>query len=129
MLLTAFPLPGRMSNRMLGPCNSTIDMLEASVRCLPVALVFFLGAGKVPVHSQEKQTKASGHYLFAWTGDDAKKGNDFLAVIDADPDSASYGRLMTTLVTDHARAPHRVRDARERNAFCERSRCGPDLHF
>jgi hypothetical protein len=38
--------------------------------------------------------------MFAWTGDAAKKGNDFLAVIDADPDSASYGRLVTTIGTD-----------------------------
>jgi hypothetical protein len=41
-----------------------------------------------------------GHYLFAWTGDQAKKGNDFLAVIDAAPNSASYGQLVTTFVTD-----------------------------
>jgi hypothetical protein len=41
-----------------------------------------------------------GHYLFAWTGDAAGKSNDFLAVIDADPASPSYGRLMTTVATD-----------------------------
>jgi hypothetical protein len=38
--------------------------------------------------------------MFAWAGDAAKKGNDFLAVIDADPSSASYGRLITTVATD-----------------------------
>ena len=38
--------------------------------------------------------------MFAWAGDQAKKGNDFLAVIDADPSSSSYGRLVTTLATD-----------------------------
>ncbi|MGB6605044.1 MAG: hypothetical protein WA747_10580 [Steroidobacteraceae bacterium] len=27
---------------------------------------------------------APGHYLIVWVGDRAKKGNDFLAVIDAD---------------------------------------------
>jgi len=42
----------------------------------------------------------TGHYMFAWTGDAAKKGNDFLAVIDADPASATYGRLVTTIGTD-----------------------------
>lgn len=42
----------------------------------------------------------AGHYLFAWTGDAAKEGNDFLAVIDADPASATYGQLVTTTVTD-----------------------------
>jgi hypothetical protein len=38
--------------------------------------------------------------LFAWTGDLAGKGNDFLAVIDADPASTSYGKLITTAATD-----------------------------
>ncbi|HST10039.1 MAG TPA: hypothetical protein VLL05_06665 [Terriglobales bacterium] len=48
----------------------------------------------------DQKQPASGHYLFAWTGDAEGKGNDFLAVIDADPASASYGRLVTTLATD-----------------------------
>ena len=52
---------------------------------------------------QEPKTTATGHYLFAWTGDAAHKGNDFLAVIDADPASKSYGQLMTTLATDQQR--------------------------
>ncbi len=43
---------------------------------------------------------AAGHYMFVWTGDQAGEGMDFLAVIDADPASATYGKLMTTLVTD-----------------------------
>jgi hypothetical protein len=42
----------------------------------------------------------SGHYLFAWTGDADLKGNDFLAVIDADPASETYGKLITTVATD-----------------------------
>jgi hypothetical protein len=69
-----------------------------------------------PMHSQEQQKTAPGHYLFAWTGDAANKragcsancgaegregfGNDFLAVIDADPASAAYGHLVTTVATD-----------------------------
>ena len=68
------------------------------------------------MHSQEQKKTASGHYLFAWTGDAANKragcsancgaegrkgwGNDFLAVIDADPSSPSYGHLVTTVATD-----------------------------
>ena len=43
---------------------------------------------------------APGHYMFAWTGDAEKKGNDFLAVFDADPGSKTYGRLVTTVGTD-----------------------------
>lgn len=41
-----------------------------------------------------------GHYLFVWTGDQAKNGNDFLIVVDADPASPSYGKLITSVVTD-----------------------------
>src|ERR1700745_2919996 len=47
-----------------------------------------------------QEPKPAGHYLFAWTGDADGKGNDFLAVIDADPASPSYGRLLTTVATD-----------------------------
>ena len=43
---------------------------------------------------------ANGHYLLVWAGDRAQKGNDFLAVIDADPASPTYGRLLTTVATD-----------------------------
>ena len=39
---------------------------------------------------------ASGHYLFAWAGNVSHKDKDFLAVIDADPESASYGSLVAT---------------------------------
>lgn len=41
-----------------------------------------------------------GHYLIAWTGDAANKGNDFLAVIDADPASPTYAHLITSIATD-----------------------------
>ncbi len=43
---------------------------------------------------------APGHYLFAWASDVALEGDDFLAVIDADPGSSNYGRLMASVATD-----------------------------
>ena len=62
------------------------------------------------MHSQEEKRAASGHYLFAWTGDAATthcsprcppgRGDDYLVVIDADPASPSYGHLVTTIATD-----------------------------
>ncbi len=52
------------------------------------------------LHAQQATSPSAGHYLFAWTGDAAQKGNDFFAVIDADPTSPSYGRLVTTVATD-----------------------------
>jgi hypothetical protein len=39
---------------------------------------------------------AQGHYLFAWAGDKAGKGEDFVAVIDADPASSGYGKLVAS---------------------------------
>jgi hypothetical protein len=38
----------------------------------------------------------SGHYMFAWAGDPAGQGEDFIAVIDGDPASADYGHLLAT---------------------------------
>lgn len=47
------------------------------------------------------------HYLFVWAGDQAGKGNDFLTVIDADPASISYGKLVTSIGTDQkSELPH-----------------------
>ena len=48
---------------------------------------------------QPRQQK-SGHHLFVWTGDQAGKGNDFLAVLDADPASTGYGKLVASVATD-----------------------------
>jgi hypothetical protein len=38
----------------------------------------------------------AGHYMFAWAGDTAGRGEDFIAVIDADPASPHYGELLTS---------------------------------
>ena len=67
---------------------------------LSIALALLLSCACVPALAEEQQPAGSGHYLFVWAGDYALKGNDFLAVIDGDPASAAYGRLMTTLATD-----------------------------
>jgi hypothetical protein len=70
------------------------------------ALALAICASVLPMRAPAQQPKgdstrtAAGHYLFAWAGDVEKKGNDFLAVIDADPASPTYGRLITTLATD-----------------------------
>src|ERR1700751_326483 len=63
-------------------------------------LAVALCAISFPLRSQGQKTKAPEDYLFAWAGDEAHKGNYFLAVIDADPASVSYGHLVATLATD-----------------------------
>src|SRR3954468_3155409 len=40
---------------------------------------------------------AQSSYLFAWSGDGDRKVSDFMAVIDADPGSRTYGHLVSTL--------------------------------
>ena len=57
-------------------------------------------ASEAPAPAAASTPAVTGHYMFAWTGDAAMKGNDFLAVIDADPASSSYGRIITTVGTD-----------------------------
>src|ERR1700726_98867 len=73
---------------------------RSSVMRFLCVLVVVVCAVSFSLRSQEQKTKAPEDYLFAWVGDEAHKGNDFLAVIDADPASASYGHLVTTLATD-----------------------------
>ncbi len=58
-------------------------------------LLLVVSVWRIALHSQQ----AAGHYLFAWTGDAALRGNDFMAIIDADPASKSYGKLVTTFPT------------------------------
>ena len=43
-----------------------------------------------------------GRYLFVWAGDSAAKASDFLAVIDANPSSPTYGSVVTSLPTGAA---------------------------
>lgn len=73
-------------------------MPRASSGVLTFAL--FLSFCPLLAQSRQQRSTPSGHYLFAWTGDVALQGNDFLVVIDADPASPSYGHLLTTLATD-----------------------------
>jgi hypothetical protein len=57
-------------------------------------------------------------YLFAWCGDIDKKGSAFLAVIDADPDSRSYGKVLRTLPVGGADSvPHHTEVEMSRSGF------------
>jgi hypothetical protein len=69
-------------------------------RLLSIATIVIWLVLVVPSPSAQTPKAQNGHYLFAWTGDRGQQGKDFLAVIDADPTSPTYGHLLTTLVTD-----------------------------
>jgi hypothetical protein len=50
---------------------------------------------------------AAGRRLYVWAGDVDGSDSDFLAVLDADPASAGYGRVLATVPVDRARThPH-----------------------
>ena len=73
-------------------------MLRALLAMTLASLPFAAGA-----QSADK----SGHYLFVWNGDQEKKADAFIAVIEADPASPGYGRLVTSFDTGKpATNPH-----------------------
>jgi hypothetical protein len=73
-------------------------MLRGLQMLIPVLLA-------APAHSQVATQPA--HHVFVWAGDPAKAGNNFVAVVDADPASPNYGKLVTSVATDQKSAkPH-----------------------
>src|SRR5438093_3217970 len=48
-------------------------------------------------------------YLAVWAGDADRKSSDFLAILDADPTSATYGKVLRTYpVRSRGNEPHNV---------------------
>jgi hypothetical protein len=65
-------------------------------------IAFFFACACPLTHAADKP-----QYLFVWAGDDAKKAEDFLAVIDADRHSKTYGRTVATVsVPGPSGTPH-----------------------
>src|SRR5271165_1776149 len=84
---------------MILPCRRRSTTRRYVMSRSMLALTLLLGCAGIPALADNNDL-VKGHYLFAWTGDAAKQGNDFLAVIDAEPASTSYGQLITTVATD-----------------------------
>jgi 56kDa selenium binding protein (SBP56) len=80
-------MPTLTIKRMHDPLNLRLKLL------LCIASLVALAACR-PTPSPPKSD-----YLFVWAGDSAEKASDFLAVIDANPASAKYGSVVTTLPT------------------------------
>ncbi|HYW39668.1 MAG TPA: hypothetical protein VE957_16275, partial [Terriglobales bacterium] len=65
--------------------------------CCFILLLFCAAGGYAQTNS----------YLFVWAGDDAKKSNDFLAVLDADASSPHYGQAVASVaVPGPSGTPH-----------------------
>jgi selenium-binding protein 1 len=62
-------------------------------------LIFVAGTVVVSVQCAKKaaQVSAGEKYLFVWTGDQARKAPDFLAVVNFDQNSPDYGKVITTV--------------------------------
>jgi hypothetical protein len=73
---------------------------EVSMPRFLLALAVIFCTVNIPLLSRAQKTTAPDDFLFVWAGDADYKGKDFLAVIDGDPSSASYGHLVTTIATD-----------------------------
>jgi len=70
-------------------------------------IVALLLAAATATPTSSQIARKSGDYLFVWSGDQKDAGKDFLAVIDADPSSATYGHLITSVATDQvSMRPH-----------------------
>jgi selenium-binding protein 1 len=70
-------------------------------------------ASALAIASQRGSKPSMGEkYLFVWAGDQARTAPDFLAVVDFDPASAHYGKVVTSLSLSGAGAsgnePHHV---------------------
>lgn len=69
----------------------------------------FLSSTVSSAFAQTPQVVDAGQYLFAWSGDADEKDSDFLAVIDANPLSKTYGQVVATAPTGvKATMPHHI---------------------
>ena len=63
------------------------------VATLAVCALALQGGARNPAST----TSSGSPYLFVWAGDEARQSSDFLAVIDVNSSSPSYGRIVSTL--------------------------------
>jgi len=84
-------------------------LLNLSSRLLAL---FVLGAVPFSMSDSATAKTVPERYLFVWTGDQARKASDFLAVVDFDESSAGYGKVITTVPVDKpgdtGNEPHHV---------------------
>ena len=68
-------------------------------RSLLLALGTLVLGGTIaaPCAAASDSSEEPDKYLFVWAGDQARRAADFLAVVDFDEDSPSYGKLITTV--------------------------------
>jgi selenium binding protein SBP56 len=97
---------GRKEERQEGETNMTYfegsvsrETLRAALIVAMIAILIAASGAVSGVHAlHEGRTKKSADkVLYIWAGDQARVAPDFLAVIDFDEDSPTYGHVMRTL--------------------------------
>src|SRR5687768_554942 len=73
----------------------------------PVIGLLLLAAFGCSPRATSKSSESSG-YLFVWAWDVDKGADDFLAVVDLDRRSATYGRVVRTLPAPGGRGAHHI---------------------
>ena len=78
------------------------------MRKLICLLGFLCLTALAPAADKKAATNPQGSsYLFVWAGDEARKASDFLAVVDVNPSSPRYGRIVSRVaVGATALMPH-----------------------
>lgn len=74
-------------------------MSHRSLILITVALCFTLISRADDTKATPPEFEGSS-YLFVWAGDASRQSTDFLAVIDANPSSPNYGRIIRTVPVD-----------------------------
>ena len=70
-----------------------------AMKSYPERLNASLNSDPAHEHATEKETNAGGpeKYLYVWTGDQARTNPDFLAVVNFDQNSPTYGKVIATV--------------------------------
>src|SRR6266481_7501308 len=72
------------------PCRSIFVFLGA-------LLIGAGGSGADERDHDHERGQARDKRLFVWAGDQARRAPDFLAVVDFDEESSTYGKVLTTV--------------------------------
>jgi hypothetical protein len=75
--------------------------------CKLLLVVLCVASAAFAADNKSAAKMPGAEYLFVWAGDAARKASDFLAVVDANPSSSTYGRIVATVDSgETATMPH-----------------------
>lgn len=73
-------------------------MQRVNRSCLLAAVILSPGCGPgSEAPSGDTESESHSPFLYVWAGAEEDSGSDFLAVINADPESAGYGQVVASV--------------------------------